>query len=131
MYVHICSNVYKICVYTYCVCVYSVMAIFLRPPVTLQAPLSLGFPRQEYWSGLPFSSSRGSSQPSDQTLISCISCIGRWILLPLHHLGSPCIYYIYIKSYMYILHIYKVQEIDTKLFIVISSRKGSRIRSCG
>ena len=24
--------------------------------VALQAPLSLGFPRQEYWSGLPFSS---------------------------------------------------------------------------
>ena len=27
-----------------------------------QAPLSMGFPRQEYWSGLPFSST-GSSQP--------------------------------------------------------------------
>ena len=24
--------------------------------VALQAPLSMGFPRQEYWSGLPFSS---------------------------------------------------------------------------
>ena len=23
-------------------------------PVTRQAPLSMGFPRQEYWSGLPF-----------------------------------------------------------------------------
>ena len=35
------------------------------------------------------SSSRGSSQPSDGTQVSCISCIGRWILLPLCHLGSP------------------------------------------
>ena len=26
------------------------------------------------------SSSRGSSQPKDQTYISCISCTGRWIL---------------------------------------------------
>ena len=26
------------------------------------APLSMGFPRQEYWSGLPFSFSKGSSQ---------------------------------------------------------------------
>ena len=122
------------CVYILCVCVLSHGHLFATPwSVALQAPLFLGFPRQEYWSGLPFFSSRGSSQPSDQTLISCISCIGRWILLPLHHLGSPCIYYIYMKSYMCILHIYiyKVQKIDTKLFIVISSRKGSRIRNCG
>ena len=35
------------------------------------------------------SSSRGSSQPSDQTHVSCISCISRQILLRLHHLGSP------------------------------------------
>ena len=31
--------------------------------VAYQAPLSMGFSRQEYWSGLPFSFSRGSSQP--------------------------------------------------------------------
>ena len=35
--------------------------------VTCQAPLSMGFSRQEYWSELP--SSRGSSQPRDQTCI--------------------------------------------------------------
>ena len=28
--------------------------------VTCRAPLSMGSPRQEYWSGLPLSSSRGS-----------------------------------------------------------------------
>ena len=32
--------------------------------------------------------SRRSSWPRDQTNISCISCIGRQILLPLCHLGS-------------------------------------------
>ena len=31
------------------------------------------------------SSSRGSSQPRDQTWVSCVSCIGSWIL-PLSHL---------------------------------------------
>ena len=31
--------------------------------VACQAPLSMGFPRQEYWSGLPFHSPRGSCQP--------------------------------------------------------------------
>ena len=48
--------------------------------VTCQAPLSMGFPRQEYWSEDAISYSRGSSQPRDQTHISCVSCIGRQIL---------------------------------------------------
>ena len=34
------------------------------------------------------SSSRGSSPPRDQTCISQVSWIGRWILYPLRHLGS-------------------------------------------
>ena len=33
--------------------------------------------------------SRGSSQSRNQTCISCVSCIGRWILYQLHQLGSP------------------------------------------
>ena len=33
----------------------SVLSDFATPrTVALQAPLSMGFPRQEYWSGLPF-----------------------------------------------------------------------------
>ena len=40
--------------------------------VAHQAPLSMGFSRQEYWSGLPFLFSRRSSWPRDQTWISCI-----------------------------------------------------------
>ena len=44
-----------------------------------QAPLSMGFPRQEYWwIAMPFS--RGSSGPRDQTCIFYVSCIGRWVL---------------------------------------------------
>ena len=31
--------------------------------VALQAPLSVGFPRQEYWSGLPFPSPRDLHDP--------------------------------------------------------------------
>ena len=41
-----------------------------------QAPLSMGFSRRKYWSGLPFPSP-GISQPRDWT---CISCIRRKIL---------------------------------------------------
>ena len=41
--------------------------------IALQVPLSMGFPRQEYWSGVPFPSLGESSQPRDMTRISCIS----------------------------------------------------------
>ena len=44
------------------------------PAVAHQCPLSMGFPRQEYWSGLPFTSPGYlSSQPRDQTLISFLA----------------------------------------------------------
>ena len=45
-----------------------------------QAPLSVGFSRQESWRGLAISFSRESSWPKDQTHVSCVSCIGRQIL---------------------------------------------------
>ena len=44
------------------------------------APQSMEFFRQKYWGGVAISYSRGSSQPRDWTHISCVSCIGRWIL---------------------------------------------------
>ena len=43
--------------------------------VTSQAPLSMGFSRQEYRSGLPYLFSRGYSWLRDQTWVSCASCI--------------------------------------------------------
>ena len=45
---------WTICV---CVCILSCVWLFVIPwTLALQAPLSMGFPRQEYWSGLPFPS---------------------------------------------------------------------------
>ena len=41
--------------------------------VACQAPLSMGFCRQEYWRGLPFPSPRGSSRPRNRTQGSCIA----------------------------------------------------------
>ena len=32
---------------------------------------------------------RGSSSPRDLTHVSCISCIGRWVLYHERHLGHP------------------------------------------
>ena len=47
--------------------------LFMTPwTVAHQAPLSMGFPRQEYWNGLP--SPKDFSQPRDHTPISCVSC---------------------------------------------------------
>ena len=43
--------------------------------VVRQPSLSIGLSRQEYWSGFAVLSSRGSSQPRDQTHVSCISYI--------------------------------------------------------
>ena len=42
------------------------------------------------WVAIPFS--RGSSQPRDQTRVSCVSCIGRQILYPLSYLGSHSVH---------------------------------------
>ena len=41
--------------------------------VAHQAPLSMGFSRQEYWNGLPFPPLGESSKPRDQTWVSCIA----------------------------------------------------------
>ena len=64
-------------------CALRCVQLFTTPwTITCQAPLSLWFPRQEYWSGLPFPSPGGSSRPRDWTCISWVSCIGRRILYP-------------------------------------------------
>ena len=43
--------------------------------VAHQAPLSMGFSRQEYWGVLSFSPFRGSSRPRDPNQVSCVSCL--------------------------------------------------------
>ena len=53
--------------------------------VAHQSPLSLGFPRQEYWRGLPFASPRDLPDPGIEPTFSALA--GRF--LPLNHHGSP------------------------------------------
>ena len=59
-----------------CVCAHSVMS-HLATPCTLayQAPLSMGFPRQEYLSGLPFPTPGDRPNPGIEP-VSHVSCIG-------------------------------------------------------
>ena len=48
--------------------------------VAHQAPLSMGFSRQEYWGGLPCPFPGESSPPMGQTHVSHVSCMGRRVL---------------------------------------------------
>ena len=63
---------------------------FVTPwTVAHQAPLFMGFSRQEYWSGLPCTPPGGGSSWPNQTYISYVSCIGRQVLDHYRYLGSP------------------------------------------
>ena len=64
-----------------CVCVRSVMSDSVTPwTVTCQAPLSIEFSRQEYWSGLPFPTPRDLPNPGIKPVSFYISCVGRQVL---------------------------------------------------
>ena len=65
--------------------------------VACQAPLSMGFSRQKYWSGLL--SFWGSPQPRDQAHVSFISCICRCVLYHSSHLESPSGSPLFINAY--------------------------------
>ena len=87
---------------------------FLATPWTVahQAPLFMGFSRQEYWSGLPFPSPEESSQPRDLTQISCIA--GRFFT---------------IWANTYYLNIFVVFLLKTVLFQLIFEEFLSNIES--
>ena len=53
-----------------------------------QTPLSMVFPRQEYWSGLPCPSPGDLPDPGIERIPLYVSCIGRRILCHWYHLGS-------------------------------------------
>ena len=57
-----------------------------------QAPLSMGFFRQEYWSGLPGTLARDLPKQGFKLTFLTSTCIGRWVLYHWCHLGSPGIY---------------------------------------
>ena len=63
------------------VCMLSHVQVFVTPwTEVIQAPLSMGFSRQEYWSGQPFPTSGYLPNPLIKPTVSCLSCIDRWIL---------------------------------------------------
>ena len=48
--------------------------------VACQAPLSIGFSRQEYWSRLPYLPPGDLPKPGIKPHVSYVSYIGRWVL---------------------------------------------------
>ena len=71
-----------------CMCMLSHVQLFATPwTVAHKALLSMDFPDKNTGVGCHFLL-QGPSPTRDQTGVSCVSCIGRWILLPLSHLGS-------------------------------------------
>ena len=83
----VAKNLLKILV---CVCCILSCVQLLATPWTFthQAPLSMGFPRQEYWSGLPFPSPRAIPSPGIKTASSPNPAL-LMDSLPLSHWGSP------------------------------------------
>ena len=60
--------------------------LFVTPwTVTCQALLSMGFPRQEYWSGLPFHFSRNLPKPGIKPVSPALQADS----LPADPLGKP------------------------------------------
>ena len=59
--------------------------------VACQAPLSMGFPREEYWGGLPFPSPRDLPNPGIET-VSSVSPAWQVDYLPVSHLRNPEIF---------------------------------------
>ena len=54
-----------------------------------QAPLSMGFSRQEYWSRLPFPSPGDLPNPGIEPVSLGSPAQACRFLIPLHHLGDP------------------------------------------
>ena len=73
---------------------------FVTPwSVVCQAPLSIAFPKQEYWSGLPFLSLGDSSQSRIEPASPESPALAGYSL-PLSHLGSPLFYICYFIDFI-------------------------------
>ena len=66
-------------------CAQSCLTLCSPKDCACQAPLSMGFPKQDYWRGLPFPTPGDLLNPAIEPVSPALA--GR--SLPLHHLGSP------------------------------------------
>ena len=97
-----------VCVYVcVCVCTQSCPALAAPWTVAHQSPLSMGFSRQEYWSGLPFSSPGDHPDPGmEHPSLTSPALAGGFFIIVLpgkprkqwHHLKYQRSYYLSIKT---------------------------------
>ena len=83
----VAKNLLTILVYV-CYILSCVQLLTTSRTFTHQGPLSMGFPKQEYWSGLPFPSPRAVPSPGFKIASSANSAL-HMDSLPLRHWGSP------------------------------------------
>ena len=90
-----------------CVCTQSCPALAAPWTVAHQSPLSMGFSRQEYWSGLPFSSPGDHPDPGmEHPSLMSPALAGGFVIIVLpgkprkqwHHLKYQRSYYLSIKT---------------------------------
>ena len=97
--------------------------LFVAPwTVAHQAPLSMGFSRQEYWSGWPCPPPGDLLNPGIEPK-SYVSCIDRWVLYHLLPPGKPHMY-IHTHTHVY-THVCKGTNTYAYLFL-----NGSDITLC-
>ena len=77
----------KMCVCV-CVCTLSCVQLFVTPWTVARQALSMGFPRQEYWSGLPFPPPGDLPDPGIEHVSSSSPTLQADSLM-LSHQGSP------------------------------------------
>ena len=83
-----------------CACVlssFSCVRLFVTPwTVGCQAPLSMGFSRQEYWSGLPFPSPGDLPDPGiEPASLMSPALVGGFFIRTLLPMVCSCIFYFY------------------------------------
>ena len=61
------------------------------PTIAHEAPVSMGFSRQEYWSGLPYPPPGDLPNPGIEPASLMSTCTGRYVLYCQCRLGSPYI----------------------------------------
>ena len=90
-----------------CVCACSVMSNSLQSHglnVACQAPQSMGFSRQEHWSGLPFPPLVDLPDLGIKPMCLASCCIGQAGSLQLCHLGSPNFIYSKVSCWRHPAH---------------------------
>ena len=70
---------------------FSCIQLFVTPRTLAHQAMSMGFPRQKYWNGLPFPAPGDLPDSGTKPCKPYVSCIGRWVLYRWYHLGSVCI----------------------------------------